>query len=458
MDFTEGLVLHLVDRLLGRRTLAFGDRTIDFAPPWPRRSMRDLVRADCGIDYDAHADAASLRRAIGAARIRLEREDLEGLSRGSLIDLLYKKVSRPGLVSPTFVTDHPIDLSPLARRNDEDPLRTDRYQLVVNGWEVVNAYSELVDPLDQRRRFEEQAAAKAAGDEEALDVDEDYLRAMEHGMPPMSGWGMGIDRFAALLSGQENLREVVLFPLMKPLEGGAEAPPAEPAPARAAATASPPAPPSASGETLGDAYRHLLGHPADDVDDLGISWERARVLFDQWVKTPSLRRQMEMASVVMGALAHHLGKNEVAWRILGLLHNLDFDRVKEPERHCLEAAKVFKEEGMHPAGIHAIAAHNDDGLRATGIRCVSLMDHAVSAAEAVVGLVHASSQILPSKDVRDLELKSLVKRYHDKKFAANVERNLIARSEGLGLSIEQFLDLALRSLQEAAPLGTQAAG
>jgi predicted hydrolase (HD superfamily) len=199
------------------------------------------------------------------------------------------------------------------------------------------------------------------------------------------------------------------------------------------------------------AWQHLLGHPADDVDDLGISWERARHLFDDWVKTPSLRRQMEMASAVMGSLARRLGKNEAAWRVLGLLHNLDFDRVKEPERHCLEAAKVFKEEGMHPAGIHAIAAHNDDGLKATGIRCVSAMDHAVSCAEAVVGLVHATSQVLPSKDVRDVELKSVVKRFHDKKFAAKVERPLIRRCEGLGLSLDEFLGLALDALKDAAP-------
>jgi lysyl-tRNA synthetase class 2 len=115
-----------------------------------------------------------------------------------------------------FLIGHPIELSPLARRNDETPGLTDRFQLVINGWEVVNAYSELVDPDDQRARFEEQAAHKAAGDDEALDVDDDYLLCMEYGMPPTSGWGMGIDRLVTLLTAQENLRDVVLFPLMKP--------------------------------------------------------------------------------------------------------------------------------------------------------------------------------------------------------------------------------------------------
>jgi len=459
MDFTEGLILHLLDRLLGSRRARFGDREIDFTPPWPRVSLRDLILKDSGIDIDRERTADDLRAAILARGVRLEREDLGRLGRGTLVDVLYKKVSRGKLLAPVFVTDHPIDLSPLARKNDAQPLRTDRYQLVVNGWEVVNAYSELVDPLDQRARFEQQAAARAAGDDEALEVDEDYLLAMEHGMPPMSGWGMGVDRFVSLLTGQDTLREVVLFPLLKPSEGSATgqtpASPAPPASSRSSSSALPLEVEHASrqalpSEEMDAAWRHVLGHPADDVEDLGLSWERARHLFDAWVTTPSLRRQMEMAAVVMGSLARHLGKNEAAWRVLGLVHNLDFDKVKEPERHCLEAAKVFKEEGMHPAGIHAIAAHNDDGLKATGIRCLSAMDHAVSCSEAVVGLIHAASQILPSKDIRDLELKSVLKRFHDKKFAANVERPLIRRCEGLGLSLERFLALALDALKDGA--------
>ncbi len=217
MDFTERLVLHLLDEVVGARRLRHGEHEIDFTPPWPRRSMHDLVLEDSGIDYDRYPDAPSLLAAIRAQGIVLEHPELLRLGRGSLIDLLYKKVSRPKLVNPTFLVGHPIDLSPLARRNDSDPTKVDRYQLLVRGWEIVNAYSELVDPLDQRARFEAQAAARAAGDDEALEVDEDYLRAMEQGMPPMSGWGMGIDRFVSLLTNQDTLRETVLFPLLKPI-------------------------------------------------------------------------------------------------------------------------------------------------------------------------------------------------------------------------------------------------
>ena len=453
MAFTESLVLHLLDEVVGSRVIEHGGRTIDFTPPWPVRPMRDLIRDDCGIDVEAHPTADGLRAAIQAAKIRLERDDLDVVGRGTLIDLLYKKVSRPKLIDPVFVTEHPIDLSPLARRSDVAPLRTDRYQLVVNTWEVINAYSELVDPIDQRQRFEAQASARAGGDDEALEVDEDYLRCMEHGMPPMSGWGMGLERFLALVTDQDNLREVVLFPLMRPLGHGAEAAPegdegtatreAAAAPVESAVPSSP-----ATSIDVSD----IAGAAADDVADLGIDESTARALFDEWVETPSLRRQMEMTRVVMGALARHRGANELAWRMIGLLHNLDYDREKDPQRHTLVAAEVLRDAGMHPAAIHAICAHNDKNLEGTGITCTSALDHALSASEAVVGLLHAAAQVLPSKAVADLKVKSAVKRHRDPKFAATVERDLIERSAALGLSLEAFYELAIEALK-AEPVG-----
>ena len=135
-----------------------------------------------------------------------------------MVDALYKKVSRPKLIQPTFVIQHPVSTKPLARKNDDDPRVCDTFQLLVNTWEIVNAYSEIVDPVDQRERFEGQALAKAQGDEEAMMINEDFLTAMEHGFPCISGWGMGIDRLVTLLTGRENVKDSVLFPLLKPLE------------------------------------------------------------------------------------------------------------------------------------------------------------------------------------------------------------------------------------------------
>ncbi len=219
MDFTEKLIRNAVGTFTGgEEKITFRDNEINFSGKWPRISFTDLIKKDCGIDLNAHDTPESLLAEIRKNKIELEEDAdrLGKLGKGPLADLLYKKVSRPGIVNPVFVTDHPIELSPLARKNDENGNLTDRFQLVVCGWEIVNAYSELVDPVDQRQRFEDQMTAREKGDDEAMVLDEDFLLCMEHGMPPISGWGLGVDRFVALLTGQENLRETILFPLMKP--------------------------------------------------------------------------------------------------------------------------------------------------------------------------------------------------------------------------------------------------
>jgi lysyl-tRNA synthetase class 2 len=213
MTFTENMLRFAIQEAVGSLQIQRGEHTIDFAQPWPRKRLADVILENSGIDIDTYPDADSLRAAIFAKKVDL---DNPGAGRGSLIDQLYKRTARPKLIQPTFIVGHPVDLSPLARRSDTNPNAVDRFQLVVDTWEVINAYSELVDPLDQRRRFEEQAELRKKGDDEAMPVDEDYLTAMEFGMPPISGWGMGIDRFVALLTNAPNLRDVVWFPLMKP--------------------------------------------------------------------------------------------------------------------------------------------------------------------------------------------------------------------------------------------------
>jgi len=216
MDFTERMIKKVIQDTCGTTTIEYQGKTIDFSGNWPRVPISELILNDCGIDIMKTTTVEDLKSEIHNKNITLE--DIEKLGRGNLIDKLYKKVSRPKLIKPTFLTYHPLDLSPLARKSDTKPGTADRFQLVVNGWEIVNAYSELVDPIDQRERLLEQARLNEAGDKEAMVFDEDFITCMEYGMPPISGWGMGIDRFLALLTDQENLRDVIFFPLMKPLD------------------------------------------------------------------------------------------------------------------------------------------------------------------------------------------------------------------------------------------------
>ena len=215
MWFTEDLVKHVLMDVNGSLELVIGDKKINFDHKWRRVPMRTLIQEATGIDIGEFSSARDLKKEIESRDIEIHGINSMGL--GAMIDNLFKKVSRPTIKEPLFVIHHPIELSPLARRNDNNPAVTDRFQLVVNGWEIVNAYSELIDPIDQRERLKEQAELHRSGDSEAMVMDEDFLTAMEHGMPPISGWGMGVDRFVCLLTNQENLSDVILFPLIKPI-------------------------------------------------------------------------------------------------------------------------------------------------------------------------------------------------------------------------------------------------
>lgn len=217
MKFLQEMLSVVIRKIWGTSKITVNNIEIDFSGEWRIVSFRDLVLEDCGIDIGLYKTATELLAKIREKNIELDtKEAAENLSRGNLIDLLYKRVSRPKIVAPTFLIQHPTDLSPLARANDENPDVADRFQLVINGAEIINAYSELVDPIEQRKRLIEQARCKANGDEEAMMMDEDYIVAMEYGMPPVSGWGMGIDRVFQVLAGTENIRETIMFPLMKP--------------------------------------------------------------------------------------------------------------------------------------------------------------------------------------------------------------------------------------------------
>lgn len=216
MQLLQDMIVHLVQKLFGAATVTIGDQEVDFSGEWPVVSFRDLILKDTGIDIDLYPDAAALLAEIQDQGIQLEHENLHLLGKGNLVDVLYKKVSRPKLIRPTFLIAHPTELSPLARSNDDNPAISDRFQLIVDGAEIINGYSELVDPQEQRRRLEEQANLRSQGDAEAMPMDEDYLKAMEYGMPPISGWGLGVDRLLQVLLNLDNIRDGVLFPTMRP--------------------------------------------------------------------------------------------------------------------------------------------------------------------------------------------------------------------------------------------------
>jgi lysyl-tRNA synthetase class 2 len=222
MALTEEMFVDLADRLLGRRDLTWSGERIDLTPPWVRLPFFDGLSKALGIPVAPDTDVPTLRAAaearlaqVGAGEPRVKL-DLGHDDRVTLWKEVFEAFVEPTLLPPTFVTDFPVELSPLSKRKREDPRLVDRFELFVGRRELANAYSELNDPAEQRQRFEEQEAERARGDEEAQWLDEDYVRALEYGMPPTAGEGVGIDRLVMLFADQPSIREVILFPHLRP--------------------------------------------------------------------------------------------------------------------------------------------------------------------------------------------------------------------------------------------------
>lgn len=213
----EDMVKAIVLKLFGKLEITVNGEIVDISGEWETISMRDLILKHSDIDIKKYDTKEKLLDKIKEEKLEIDSETpLENLGYGNLVDQLYKKVARSKVVKPIFLTEHPISLSPLARANDDDKSLTDRFQLIINGAEIINGYSELVDPIEQEKRLIEQASLKEGGDEEAMMMDQDYINAMEYGMPPISGWGIGIDRLVQILTSTENIRDCILFPLMRP--------------------------------------------------------------------------------------------------------------------------------------------------------------------------------------------------------------------------------------------------
>jgi lysyl-tRNA synthetase class 2 len=217
MEITEQLVAHLAEQLTGGTVVTYGGREVDLTPPWRRASLLELIEEHAGVRLDVRMPLDELRRI--AADHGVEVDDAWGP--GKLLLEVYEKTTEAELWGPVFVTDYPKEVSPLARDHRELPGMVERFEPIVAGRELGNAFSELVDPDEQRRRFEDQARAKAAGDAEAMVVDEDYLRALEYGLPPNGGLGIGMDRLVMLLTDTHTIRDVILFPTLRPEAGGA---------------------------------------------------------------------------------------------------------------------------------------------------------------------------------------------------------------------------------------------
>ncbi|MFH1610934.1 MAG: lysine--tRNA ligase [Patescibacteria group bacterium] len=421
MKFTEKMFNFLSEKLdLDKKVNILGkdgtNKEVDFTTPWQRKNFIEMVKEDSGIDIEKIKDVKELKKLIKEKNIEIE--DIDILGYGSLVDALYKKLSRPKLVGPVFLYNYPVELQPLARRNDQDPAKVDQFQLVVNGWEIIKAYSELVDPLDQEQRFKEQAEVAMGGDEEAQVGDDDYITAMKYGMPPISGWGMGIERIITLLTNQTNLRDVVFFPLMRPKD-----------------------------KEVQQNNKEL---------DLAIDLKAAQELVDKHIVDNVTKLHLIESQAIMQGLARHFGEDEEKWGILGLLHDIDWDLTKDDvKQHCIKAVEILKQAGVSEQAINIIQAHcygqgSDSFVGPEELKDkkrAQRVEHALAIAETLTGLIIASALMQPDKKLASVKLSSLKKKFKNKSFAANCNREIMMECEKIGLSLDKFLEIGLTSIQ-----------
>ncbi len=215
MELTESMFRYLAEKVCGSTKISYNGIEIDLGKPFERLTMNDAIKKYAGIDFDAVADDAAAKKLADEHHIEYE----ERHTKGDIVNLFFEEYCEKELIQPTFIMDHPIEISPLTKKKPSDPTKVERFELFINTWEMCNAYSELNDPIDQRERFAAQDAAFEAGDEEANHTDEDFLNALEIGMPPTGGIGYGIDRLVMLLTDSQAIRDVLLFPTMKSLDG-----------------------------------------------------------------------------------------------------------------------------------------------------------------------------------------------------------------------------------------------
>ncbi len=433
--FTEEMFKAILPVVCGSLAVKIPDREgvlrdVDFGGAWETITLREAILRECGIDFAEQKDADGLRAAMKKKGIALD-VDVAPLGFGSLVDQLYKKVSRPKIVQPTFITEHPIELSPLARRNDERPTITDRFQLVVGGWEIINAYSELTDPVDQRERFESQAQAKAGGDTEAHGKDDEFVEALEYGCPPCSGWGMGIDRITALLTAQDNLKDVVLFPLMKP-----EGKRGEHAPSHSSASKGTKNVKSETSLLQAAAYGHLL--PA------------AHGLLEE--HTDQTKAHLLATGEAMATLARRFGGDEQTWRVAGMLHDLDWDTLdKDYEAHCGQTLADLLKTIEAPAELLADIRAHYASKYGEEYPLDSMLRKALYCVDELTGFIIAVTLVRPSKKIADVEVSSVKKKLKDKSFAAQVDRGQIRKCEELlAIPLDEFISLTLAAMQGIA--------
>ena len=432
----------------GRELISYQGQTIDMSGSWASRSLIEIVSERVG-------ECVNMDTPIGRLRELCEAHDIEwqeGWGAGKLLFSLYDELGESTLVNPTFVCDYPEEVSPLAKRKDEDTRLTDRFELVIGGHEYANAFSELNDPIDQAGRFAEQVAAKGLGDDEAMGYDYDYVRALEYGMPPTGGIGYGIDRMVMLFCDQPSIRDVLLFPQMKP-ETITRAQIAEQVAGTCGLGVTDVDTIAADSAAGASAERDGESDMAKKLES-GLTREQA---FELLKKYNEDEFHIQHGETLEGLMRYYAAtydpENVDFWGQVGLLHDLDWEKWQDEKTHTVKAAELLAEAGANPELAHAIQTHTSD--RNPDLpKPEKKMERVLFAADELSGLIQAAARMRPSGSVTDMPLKSLKKKFKDKRFAAGCDRDVIRMGAELNdMELDDLLASVLEAMKAIAPVG-----
>jgi lysyl-tRNA synthetase class 2 len=404
MDVTEGLIKHLVDKLHGGTELKVGENTVDIGKKWPRITMIKVLKKYANIDFENLKDD-KIRLLLEENNIELMGEYTRGKAQFQLFDKLVTK----SLIDPIWIIDYPRDVSPLSKEHRLNPDLAERFEAYIGGKELADGWSEIVDPIDQRNIFENEQKRMRAGDEEAHPLDEDFLEAMEYGMPPLGGIGIGIDRLVMFLTNTWSIKEVIPFPTLRPLH------PVEPIG------------PKTSKKKVEKVKN------SQELPERKISLS----LMEQYISNDALRQHCRMVASAMKAYAENLGENAELWYQTGLLHDLDWEMY--PDEHPNKAVNEILVD--YPTELlEAIKAHAPER---TGKQPETLLERYLFACDEISGLMHAVSLMRPN-GFADMKPKSVKKKLKDKSFAANVNRADIEQGfELIGKTPEEHISFLI---------------
>jgi len=414
MDVTEGLFKYLAEKIFGTMKVKIDETEIDLSGKWPRITMSDIMKKELGLNVET-ATQEELLGYCNEHKIEMIGRE----TKGQLIFAIFEHTIPEKLIEPIWIIDYPEDVSPLSKNHRSKAGWVERFEGYIAGKEICDGWSELTDPIIQRQRFENDQKASRKDASEAQHVDEDYLNAMEFGMPPMGGIGIGIERLVMFFTNTWAIREVMLFPTLKKLGG----------------------------------EQVIVSTPKEPVkqNPYSISREEALKLVNEKLTSPHLKKHALAVEATMKALARHLGGDESRWGMVGLLHDVDWDATKDAQdQHTKQTVVWLKELGNEDTELHtAILSHNhqnnDEKEPATP------MEWALYTCDELTGFIVARTLVLPTKKIADVTAESVIKKFPSKSFSAAVNREQIKMcEEKLGIKLADFVGIVLKAMQGIA--------